>query len=109
MKYNYRPFRQPRAACLRAGKLINISPVARQAFVDVPMAITPQLWRMIAGADTVSRRGSSSTKSLLDDPFDGGHERRDPTGIPPLPAYLMDLRCGRGPQSRGEIGDPPWR
>ena len=51
MKYNYRPFRQPRAACLRAGKLIDISPVARQAFVDVPMAITPQLWRMIAGAD----------------------------------------------------------
>jgi hypothetical protein len=51
MKCNYRPFRQPRAACLRAGKLLDISSVARQAFVEVPMAITPQLWGLIAGED----------------------------------------------------------
>jgi hypothetical protein len=42
-----------RIQALQRGLVIDISPAARLAFIEVPMAITPRLWRSIA----------------LDDPF----------------------------------------
>jgi hypothetical protein len=40
-----------RAQALQRGLVLDISPVARLAFIEVPMAITPKLWRSIAPAD----------------------------------------------------------
>ena len=40
-----------RAQTLHRGQVLDISPVARQAFVEVPLAVTPELWRSIAPCD----------------------------------------------------------
>ena len=40
-----------RAQALQRGLVIDISPAARLTFIDVPMAITPKVWRSIAPDD----------------------------------------------------------
>ena len=40
-----------RAQALQRGLVLDISPAARQAFIEAPMAITPRLWRSIAPND----------------------------------------------------------
>lgn len=40
-----------RTQALQRGQVLDISPVAAQAFIEVPLIITPELWRSIAPND----------------------------------------------------------
>jgi hypothetical protein len=45
------PFAQTRAAALRTGALLNITAAANAADIMMPSAISPRLWRIVAGED----------------------------------------------------------
>jgi hypothetical protein len=49
-------FGRSRAELIKSGLLLDISPVGRQAFIEVPLAISPQLWRCIADDDPCDRK-----------------------------------------------------
>ena len=48
MRINYQTPKNTRSKAIRDGLLLDISPVARSAFIEVPMAISPGLWRALA-------------------------------------------------------------
>ena len=52
MNPNDRPFKQNRAAALRAGALLDITATARLTEFGMPASMTPTLWRAIADADS---------------------------------------------------------
>ena len=51
MNLHQQLFGRSRAHALQRGLVLDISPAARLAFIEVPMAITPRLWRSIAPDD----------------------------------------------------------
>jgi hypothetical protein len=51
MNLHQQLFVRSRAHALQRGLVLDISPAARQALIEAPMAITPRLWRSIAPDD----------------------------------------------------------
>ena len=53
-----------RTQALQRGQVLDISPVACQAFVEVPLAITPKLWRAIAPDDRFRREALAAAAEV---------------------------------------------
>ena len=63
MNLHQQLFGRSRAHALQRGLVLDISPAARLAFIEVPMAITPRLWRSIAPDDPFRLKDRASFAS----------------------------------------------